>query len=98
LERYAIQPQLQHPCRRWVASDAGYLGTTIACGTVFDPSAAERLHGGLKNIADLTAAADAVDDRLLIVRLASRSGPPFHEARLWTKAAFDGGKGVAMGP
>jgi urease accessory protein len=82
LERYRIQPKVE-VLRPWVAGDASYLGTTLMTGRPIEPGAAENLHMELGRLAGVRAAADRLDDRLLLVRLLSVSGPAFHEARRW---------------
>ena len=66
--------------REW---DASYLGTTLMTGRPIEPGLAERLHLVLGSLSGLRAAADRLDDRVLLVRLLSASGPAFHEARRW---------------
>jgi len=80
LERYRI------PCnaavsRPWVAGDASYLGTTLVSGRPIEPGTAERLHLELGRLAGVRAAADRLDDSVLLVRLLGVSGAAFHEAR-----------------
>jgi urease accessory protein UreH len=82
LERYRIQLG-DAVCRTWVASDAAYLGTTLITGRSIEPGIAERLHLELGHLAGVRAAADRLDDRMLLVRLLSAVGPAFHEARRW---------------
>jgi len=69
--------------RTWAAGDASYLGTTLMTGRRIEPSVAERLHVELGRFAGVRAAADRLDDRVLLVRLLSMSGPAFHAARRW---------------
>jgi len=69
--------------RTWAAGDASYLGTTLKTGRPIGPLVAERLHIELGRLAGIQAAADRLDDRALLVRLLSVSGPAFHEARRW---------------
>jgi len=85
LERYRIQPDELAVARPWAAGDASYLGTTLMTGRPLEPDVAERLHGELGRLAGVRAAADRLDDRVLLVRLLSASGPPFHEARRWMR-------------
>jgi urease accessory protein len=87
LERYRIQPAEVDVSRRWAAGDASYLGTTLMSGRRIEAGAAERLHIGLGRLAGVRAAADLLDDRLLLVRLLSAFGPAFHEARRWIDGA-----------
>jgi urease accessory protein len=83
LERYRIHPNKGDVSRPWVAGDASYLGTTLMTGRPIEPGVAERLHAELGRFAGVRAAADRLDDRVLLVRLLSVSGPAFHEARRW---------------
>jgi urease accessory protein UreH len=83
LERYRIQPSELAVSRKWAAGEASYLGTTLMTGRPIEPGAAERLHIELGRLAGVRAATDRLDDRVLLVRLLSVSGPAFHEARRW---------------
>ena len=83
LERYRIQPNEVAVSRPWAAGDASYLGTTLMTGRPIEPEVAERLHIELARVAGVRAAVDQLDDRVLLVRLLSASGPAFHEARRW---------------
>ena len=85
LERYRIQPNALAVSRPWAVGDASFLGTTLMTGRPIEPGVAERLHIELGRLADVRAAADRLDDRVLLVRLLSASGPPFHEARRWIR-------------
>ena len=85
LERYRIQPSERAVSRPWAAGDASYLGTTLMTGQPIEPGVAERLHIELGRMAGVRAAADRLDDRLLLVRLLSTSGPAFHETRRWLR-------------
>ena len=81
LERYRIEPNEEDMSRRWVASDASYLGTTLMTGRQADADAVERLHEVLGALDGVRAAVDELDRRFLLVRLLASSGPRFHEAR-----------------
>jgi urease accessory protein len=81
LERYRIQPNELAVSRPWAAGDAAYLGTTLMSGRPIEPGVAERLHIELGRRAGVRAAVDRLDERVLLVRLHSAHGPPFHEAR-----------------
>jgi len=85
LERYHIQPNELAVSRPWAAGDASYLGTTLMSGRLIEPDFAERLHIGLGRLAGVRAAVDRLDQRVLLTRLLSASGPPFHEARRWIR-------------
>jgi urease accessory protein len=83
LERYRIQPNEVNVARPWAAGEASYLGTTLMTGRPIEPGIAERLHNELGRFAGVRAAADVLDDRMLLVRLLSAIGPAFHAARRW---------------
>ena len=85
LERYRIQPNELAVSRSWAAGDASYLGTALMTGRPIEPGVAERLHIGLRRLAEVRAAADRLDDRVLLVRLLSGSGAAFHDARYWIR-------------
>jgi urease accessory protein len=85
LERYRIQPNELVVPRPWAAGDASYLGTALMSGRPIEPGVAERLHIELGRIAGVRAAVDRLDERVLLARLLSASGPPFHEARGWIR-------------
>jgi len=81
LERYRIVPKERRPSGRWGGGEACYFGTVVASGIDVRPDAVERLHADLAAIGGVRAAADALDRRLLLVRLMAEAGVPFHEAR-----------------
>jgi urease accessory protein len=91
LERYAICPAADGPgpattgvdliTGPWIAGDADYFGTAIAAGALSAQQVAEQLHDELAGIAGIEAAADALNDSLIVVRLRSASGAAFHRAR-----------------
>jgi urease accessory protein UreH len=83
LERYRIEPNELAVTRPWAAGDAAYLGTTLMSGRPIEPGVAERLHVELGRLAGVRAAADRLDDRMLLVRLLGVSGAAFHDARRW---------------
>jgi len=83
LERYRIQPRVTAVSRPWAAGDAAYLGTTLITGQPIESAVAEHLHVELGRLAGVRAAADRLDDRVMLVRLLSACGPAFHEARRW---------------
>jgi urease accessory protein len=85
LERYRIQPGRLAVSRPWAAGDASYLGTILMTGRPIEPGVAERFHVELGRLAGVRAAADRLDDRVLLVRLLSAFGPAFHEARRWIR-------------
>jgi len=86
LERYRIQPDELAVSRPWAAGDASHLGTTLMTGRSIEPGAAERLHLELGCLAGVRAAADRLDERVLLVRLVSASGAGFQQARRWIRA------------
>jgi urease accessory protein UreH len=79
LERYGLQPAAESPAAAWVGSDACYFGTILSTG------AASRGSGGLQDdlsgFDGLRGAVDALDSRLMLVRLMSSRGTAFHDAR-----------------
>jgi urease accessory protein UreH len=83
LERYRIQPSDTDVSRRWVAGDASYFGTILMTGRAVDLGVAERLRVELGRFTGVRATADVLDGRVLLVRLLSAAGPPFHDARQW---------------
>ena len=83
LERYRILPSELAVSRPWAADDASYLGTTLMTGRPIEPGVAEGLHIELGRLAGVRAAADRLDDQVLLVRLLSAFGPAFHAARRW---------------
>ena len=80
LERFQIQKELTPP-NRWAAADACYFGTTLVSGSDADQGAIERLHQQLNAIDGVRAAADVLDRRVTLVRVAATAGPAFHNAR-----------------
>ena len=81
LERYRIQPSELPVSRPWAAGDASYLGTILMTGRPIEPGVAERLHVELGRLPGVQAAADRLDDRVLLVRLMTAFGPAFQAAR-----------------
>ena len=79
MERYRIEPSADDVARPWMADDAVYFGTVLTIPS--SEGRAEDLHGLLSGIEGLTAAADALDEGLMLARLMSTSGVPFHTAR-----------------
>ena len=80
LERYALESG-HDIVARWAAADACYFGTIIVSDSGVGRTNAEQLQQELSGIDGLRAAADLIDDSLLLVRLMSSSGPAFHRAR-----------------
>ena len=81
LERYSIEPGDRIPTQRWLASDACYFGTVLATGRSANRELTERLHRELAAVSGSNASADFLDDSLLLARLTSDDGLPFHESR-----------------
>ena len=81
LERYRIEPSEVPVSRPWAAGDASYLGTILMTGRPIEPGVAERLHVELGRLPGVQAAADRLDDRVLLVRLVAEFGPAFQAAR-----------------
>ena len=89
VERYRIQPDERDVSRVWAVGEASHLGTTLMSGRSIEAGVAERLHSELGRLAGVRAAADQLDDRVLLVRLLSESGAAFHEARRWVRDRWD---------
>jgi urease accessory protein len=81
LERHTIRPFDECPDREWVAGDACYFGTALIARPDVDSESAAELHNQLATVAGVRAAADCIEDQLLLVRLMASSGVAFHEAR-----------------
>lgn len=81
MERYRLVPADQRLAHPWGGGDASYFGTILAIGSRDVPAMAARLHADLGRVDGLRAAADALDSRTLLVRLAASAGVCFHEAR-----------------
>jgi urease accessory protein len=88
LERYTIDPDTATPTGRWVADDACYFGTVLVAGSDVDRGAVARLHNELAAMAGIRAAADRIDDHLMLVRLTASSGVAFHAARAFAGSAL----------
>jgi len=81
LERYGIAPADGRVAGPWVAGGASYFGTTLLSGWERKAEEIETLHRTLAAIEGIQAAADLLDHRLLLVRIAAASGRAFREAR-----------------
>jgi len=81
LERYGIAPAERGVTRPWIAGPEQYFGTSIVCHPDATADAADALQHRFEEHADVEAAADAVADGVLLVRLASASGAAFAAAR-----------------
>lgn len=90
LERYQLEGADQRLRRTWLAAGACYFGTTVRSGGDFDATEAEALHRRLAHFSGVTAAVDALDSRLLLVRLMGSRGVPFHDARALAREALAG--------
>jgi urease accessory protein len=89
LERYALEPRTDAISARWLAETACYFGTVVVSNPIVTRRAAERVHEKLCAIDGLSAAADLVDESLLLARLMATSGPVFHRARSCCHLAVD---------
>ena len=88
---YRLTSAEDGPARPWIAGDACYFGTVVAAGKHVDKVACARLQSDLAALADVRAGVDALDERLLLVRLTSGAGVPFHEARELIRGAVSSG-------
>ena len=80
LERYVLEPGQRSVSGRWVASAACYFGTILGAGEPWQGQA-EPIHHELNAREGVVGAADALAPGLLLARLMSATGLPFHEAR-----------------
>ena len=94
LERFRITPGERPVSQPWVAADAGFFGTTVKVGSGMAANEAETLHTRLGGIDGVQGSADALSDSLLVARLTSAHGVPFHRARALVLEAWlvDDGK------
>jgi len=81
LERYALRPAMNDVTASWIAGGADYFGTALVRAAIPVRELAERLHVALSALEGLDAAADALSDSLVVVRMLSASGAAFHRAR-----------------
>ena len=81
LERYGIAPADGRVVGPWVAGGASYFGTTLLSGWEHEAEEIDARHRRLVAVEGIQAAADLLDRRLLLVRLATSSGRAFREAR-----------------
>jgi urease accessory protein len=88
MERYRIVPSDRVPNQRWAAADACYFGTLLALGASMDRALASHVHDSINAGTAVRASADLLDDDLLLVRLASSLGLPFHESRAFVARAI----------
>lgn len=89
LERYRLEPVEDQLDRRWIADDACYFGSILVVHPEADRRTAERLHHDINSIEGVHGAADVLEDGVLLARLMSASGPPFHQARALLDALRD---------
>ncbi len=82
LERHRIEPSGDRVDTPWIGAECVYFGTILASGWAVPDGAAEALQKGCGAGDVLLPAVDRLSPRLLIARLAARSGPPFHDARV----------------
>jgi urease accessory protein len=80
LERYVLRPAEQPLTARWIAGGADYLGTGVSSGVPDARQRAARLQHQLAQVGSLQAAADALHDSLLAIRVMSGCGVAFHRA------------------
>jgi urease accessory protein len=81
LERYRLEPAQSGIEARWQGTTANYFGTVLAADASLTRTDAEQLDSSLQEVPDVTAAADLVEDGVLLARLMSDGGPAFHLAR-----------------
>jgi urease accessory protein UreH len=81
LERYVLRPALDNLTTPWIAGGADYFGTAMIKGDGPARERAERLHRELAAVEGVDAAADALSDSLIVIRMVSASGAAFHRAR-----------------
>jgi urease accessory protein UreH len=72
----------------WIAGDADYFATAILKGAAPARDVAERLHLELGGVDGIEAAADALSDSLVVIRMLSASGAAFHRARQVIRHGF----------
>lgn len=95
LERYRLAPADQSLNRSWVADDCCYFGTVLTASPEDTPGLGESLHRAVSRVSRIHAAADRLEEGLLLVRLMASSGVPFREARsavkqTWTELNGEG--------
>jgi urease accessory protein len=88
VERFDIAGVAGRADGRWTASGAAYFGTTAVSRRGLGDRVREDLQAGLAEIDGIRAAADAPDESLVIVRLMSAHGVPFHAARALVDRTF----------
>jgi urease accessory protein len=81
LERYRIEPSRSKADAVWQGGAANYFGTVLAVSPSLTGADAERVDGSLQQVSGVTAAADFLEDAVLLARLMSDGGPAFHSAR-----------------
>jgi urease accessory protein len=88
IERFHMTPGNGGTARPWIAADAAYFGTTVSSGPQAAAIDVERVHRALAEVAEARAAADRLDESLVLVRLMTTSGIPFHRARALVDRMF----------
>jgi urease accessory protein UreH len=87
VERYQLEPGTTMPQRRWVAGGANYFSTMVIHHDRVSPEHAADAHQLLQQIDGVHAAVDALDSRMIAVRLMASSGAPFAIARAACRSA-----------
>jgi urease accessory protein UreH len=90
LERHLIEPQLDPVDRKWLAGHSCYFGSTVATGWPIEVGRAEGLHDASRRFEGVSVAVDQLAPRLLIARVASVSGPVFHDVRALLRETLGG--------
>ena len=81
LERYRIASADRDINRRWMAGEAGYIGTTLVHHARASSESVQAMHAALAAIDGAHAAVDLVEPRLLVARTMTAHGIPFAGAR-----------------
>jgi urease accessory protein len=80
LERYAVEPANRPTSNAWITADSCYFGTVLIVGPAAGAPAAG-VHAAIAHNAAVHAAVDQLEDDVVLIRVASASGPPFHAVR-----------------
>jgi urease accessory protein len=81
LERFRLDPRERWSAEPWIAGNAGYFATAIVKHPEARSNAAGALHQDLQGLSSTHAAVDALEDGLIIVRIAGSNGARFAAAR-----------------
>jgi urease accessory protein len=81
LERYVIEPDAQPVTAPWIADDSCYFGTAIAVAPEIDRAFVEGCHDALQTIDAARSSADLLEPEVMLVRVMTSAGVPFHAAR-----------------